>query len=220
MPKITNVEQQQKNQHRFNIYLDGQFAFGADEDLVVDCRLVTGKIIDPPMFEKLLFEVEVGKLMERMYRWFNLRQHSEKEVRDYFRIKNLENTIKDRDQISDLAIELVINKLKQKGLLNDAEFAKSWVQSRRRSKNKGRIALRQELFQKGINKEIIDEVTSDKGQESSEGELAYKAVEKRWSRWMVLPNLQKKKKVYEFLSRRGFEYDIIKNIIEKLSKKE
>ena len=43
MSKITSVEPQKKNPKRFSIFLDGEFAFGADEDLVVDKRLVVAK---------------------------------------------------------------------------------------------------------------------------------------------------------------------------------
>ena len=46
MPKITSVEVQKRNPGRFNIFLDGEFVFGADEDLVVDHRLIPGKILE------------------------------------------------------------------------------------------------------------------------------------------------------------------------------
>ena len=54
MPKVTSVEPQKKNSKRFNVFLDGQFAFGADEDLVVNYRLVPGKIIEQKDLEKLI----------------------------------------------------------------------------------------------------------------------------------------------------------------------
>ncbi|MBU1031467.1 hypothetical protein KKE03_00880, partial [Patescibacteria group bacterium] len=92
MPTVTSVQPQKKHQGRFNVFLNGEFAFGVDEDLVVNRRLVVGKIISPEDLNKILFEAEVGKLMEKMYRWFNIRQHSEKEVRDYFRVKRLESS--------------------------------------------------------------------------------------------------------------------------------
>lgn len=211
--KITSVEPQKKNPKRFNIFLDGQFAFGADEDLVVDYRLISGKVIDKALFDKLLFEAEVGKLMERMYNLFSIRQRSEREVRNYFKLRRIEG-------VSELAIDLLVEKLKQKNLINDLEFAKSWVEARRKSKQKGIRALKAELFQKGIAREIIEEVTSGQSQESSEEELAKKALEKKMRVWKNLSPLEFKKKTYEFLSRRGFEYEVIRNIIEKLAQKE
>ncbi len=223
MPEITSVEPQKKNPHRFNIFLDGQFAFGADEDLVVEYRLVFGKMIDPLLLEKLLFEAEVGKLMERMYRLFEIRSRSEKEVRDYLRKLSFQRKVKGDEEISEQATELLINKLITKQLLSDENFAKAWVEARRRSKKKGKLALTQELFQKGIAKEIIEEVlkySSEEFTNTNEEQLAGQALEKKWRIWKNLPFLIKKKKAYEFLIRRGFEYEVVKNVIEKLMKKE
>lgn len=215
MPKITSVEPQKKNPKRFNIFLDGQFAFGADEDLVVDQRLIVGKVIDKYQLDKLLFEAEVGKLMERMYRWFGLRQHSEKEVRDYLKNLSFKRKLKEQEEISDSVVDLLIEKLKQKRLLNDMEFAKSWMEARRKSQLKGIRAIKAELFQKGISKEIIEEVVSRESLVSEE-ELAKQAMEKKIRVWKNLQPLEFKKKAYEFLLRKGFDYEVVKNVVSKI----
>src|SRR3989338_6951294 len=108
MSKITSVEPQIKNPKRFNLFLDGVFAFGADEDLVVNRRLVVGKELSSPDMEQLVKETEVGKLMERMYRLFNIRSRSEKEVRDYLKNLSFKRKVKDKEEISGSACELLI----------------------------------------------------------------------------------------------------------------
>ncbi len=216
MLKVTSVEPQKKNPKRFNVCLDGEFAFGADEDLVVNRRLVVGKIIAPEDMEKILFEAEVGKLMEKMYRWFSLRQHSEKEVRDYFRVKNAELRMKKEEERSQVVIDVVIEALKKKGLLNDLEFAKAWVEARRKSKQKGIRAIKAELFQKGIDKEIIEEVVSRQSSVVSEEELARLALEKKMKHWKDLDPKKLYQKSIEFLLRKGFEFDLVKEIVGKM----
>lgn len=215
MPKITLVERQKKNPRRFNIFLDGEFAFGADEDLVVNFRLVTGKVIASEDSEKILFESQVGKLMERMYGLFAIRGRSEKEVRDRLRIKNAELRMKDKEQISELVIESLIEKLKEKGLINDLEFAKAWVEARRKSKQKGKVALKSELIQKGISRDIIEDIFSNESIEESNNEdvLASQALEKKLKAWQSLSEVEFKKKAYEFLSRRGFDYSTISTVV-------
>src|SRR4051812_22784523 len=111
--KVTSVEPQKKNLKRFNIFLDGQFAFGADEDLVVERRLVPGKEIPVEDLDKLLSEAEVGKLMERMYGLFNIRQRSEKEVKDYLRNLSFKRKIKGDEEISEVVVQNLIEKLKR-----------------------------------------------------------------------------------------------------------
>jgi regulatory protein len=211
--KITAVEPQKKHPGRFNIFLDGQFGFGADEDLVVEKRLVLGKELSKDDLEKILFEAEVGKLMGRMYSLFNIRQRSEKEVRDYLRNLSFKRKVKEQEEISEIGIESLIEKLKQKGLINDREFALSWTESRRRSKNKGKNVLRAELFQKGIDREIVEEVVSRQSSEVSEEDLARQALEKKLKSWRTLEDNEFKKKATEFLVRRGFEYNLAKEVI-------
>lgn len=215
--KITSVEPQKKNPHRFNVFLDGQFALGADEDLVVDRRLVVGKEIPSENLEKIIFEAEVGKLMEKMYRFLNIRQRSEKEIRDYLKNLSFKRKLKGQEEISQFIIDAAVQVMNKKGLLNDEQFAKAWVESR--SKKYGVNRIKQELFQKGIDREVIEEVTSDKSQESREEEVAEKALEKRMKVWKNLKPMEFRKKASEYLMRRGFEYSLIKEIVEKILEK-
>jgi regulatory protein len=152
MTRITSVEQQKKNKNRFNIYLDGEFAFGADEDTVVNFRLLKGKQISEEDLEKILVETEIGKLMERMYGLFGRRQRTEREVRDYMRNLSFKRKLKDLEEISEVIIDKVIERLKTKSLLNDSQFAEEWLVARQLSKKKGAIAIRSELMQKELMK--------------------------------------------------------------------
>lgn len=213
MPKITSVEPQKRSK-RFNIFIDGQFVFGADEDLVVSERLIVGKEISPENLQKLLFEAEVGKLLERIYGLVSIRLRSEREIRDYFRRKNYELRIKGKEEKSQMVIDLAVEKLKEKGLINDLEFAKSWVEARRRSKQKGINALKAELYQKGIEREIIEEVLSGQVTGDSEEELARKALEKKMKSWKNLERGEFKKKAYGFLMRKGFNYEVAREVVE------
>ena len=216
MPTITSVEPQKKNPKRFNIFIDGKFAFGADEDLVVSYRLVPGKKIQHRELDKLLYEAEVGKLMERMYGLFSVRQRSETEIKTYLKTLSFKRKIKDGEEISDLTIDLLVERLKQKGLINDVEFAKAWVESRRKSKQKSIRALKSELLQKGIDREIIEEVLGEPFDSSqSEEELVKQALEKKLKSWKNLEPQEFRKKATGFLLRKGFEYEVIKRALDK-----
>jgi regulatory protein len=214
--KITSVEPQKNNPNRFNIFLDGEFAFGADEDLVVDKRLLKGKEIPEEDLPGLLEESELGKLMERMYGLFGRRQRSEKEVRDYLKQLSFKRKLKGDGEITDEIASALVSKLVRKGLINDLEFAKSWVESR--SKKKGINALKSELFNKGIGREIIEEVLSSDALVSSGAQTAEKLLERKMRIWKNLKESEFKQKALQFLMSRGFEYDLCKELIEKVIK--
>lgn len=218
MPQVTSVEPQKKDSHRFNVFIDGLFAFGADEDLIVNYRLVPGKQVTSEDLEKLLLKAEIGKLMERMYGLFSIRQRSEKEVRDYLKNLSFKRKTKDQDEISESVIDRLVERLKQKGMVDDVEFAKAWIEARRRSKQKGKIALKMELFQKGIDREIVGELLTEQVTGESEEILAAKALEKKMRLWQNLLPQEFKQKATEFLMRRGFEYEVVRPVVEKLGK--
>lgn len=216
--KITLVEPQKKNTKRFNVYLDGKFAFGADEDTVVNFRLITGKEISSDELEKILFETEVGKLVDRIYGLLSRRNRSEKEVRDYLRQFSFKRKINDKDELSELVIEALITKLKQRDLINDTRFATDWVESR--GKSRGLQVLKSELYQKGIDREVIEEVLSDQSSDVNQEAVAEQALGKKMKSFSNLDDKTFKRKATEFLLRRGFSYDIAKQVVEKSLKKE
>lgn len=219
MKKITQVQRQIKNNQRFNIYLDGEFAFGADEDTVVNFRLLKGKEITEEELEKILLETEIGKLMERMYGLFGRRQRSEREVRDYMRNLSFKRKLKDQEEISETIIEMVIERLKVKQLLNDTQFAEDWLRARQTSKKKGQIAIKSELMQKGIAKDVIDQLISENVTEDSEQKLAVEALEKKARSFRLLEVQEFKQKSLQFLMRKGFTYDVAKDVVEEFVKK-
>ena len=217
MPKVTEVSRQKKNSKRFNVFLDGQFAFGADEDLVVSFRLIPGKVIDSLDLEKILFEAEVGKLMDRIYGLLGRRGRSEKEIRDYLRQLSFKRKIKGGEEISDLIIGKVIEKLVEKRLINDYQFAYDWVESR--GKSRGKNILKAELYKKGIDREVIDQVLDELEDPKKEEILVESLINKKISSWKNLNDLEFKKKAFSYLGRRGFSFDLISETIEKYLKK-
>lgn len=231
--KITQVERQKKNSKRFNIYLDGKFAFGADDDSLVDHRLIVGKELSQDDFERILFATEVGKLMERMYGLFSVRVRSEKEVREYLRQLNFKRKLKDKEDLSDTVMNALIERLKQKDLLNDERFAAEWIHARRSSKQKGINAIKSELYQKGIEREIIDRLLDPRLRgddreaeldgfgnviDSSEEGLAMKALEKKVRNPELLVDVKEKQRILGFLMRKGFSYDVARSTIESFLK--
>jgi regulatory protein len=214
MAKITQVERQKNNPTRFNIFLDGTFGFGADEDTVVTQRLVVGKELDATTLDQVVFEAEVGKLMDRLYALLSRRSRSEKEMRDYLTQLSFKRKIKDQAEISSLAVESAISRLKKKGLLNDLEFARNWVESR--GKKHGPNRLRQELMLKGVEKEIIDQILAIESAVDRETDTAKMLLEKKLKAYAHLPEREGKQKAILFLMRRGFDYQTAREVVDQV----
>ncbi len=147
------------------------------------------------------------KLIESSFHFISFRPRSEKEVRDFL-LKKLQKW-----KISDESIvERVTVRLRELGYLDDAKFVTWWADQRQSHKPKGARLIRQELLAKGIHRDVIDEQLKP----STEEELARRAARKKLALWQKLPVLERERKIYGFLSRRGFDSETIRHTIRGL----
>ncbi|TSC54136.1 MAG: regulatory protein, partial [Microgenomates group bacterium LiPW_16] len=113
--------------------------------------------------------------------------------------------------------KMVWKKLQSLNYINDEEFARWWIEQRATFRPRGKMALRVELRQKGVEKEISDKVVSEKVDELS---LAKKAVAKKLKIYQNLPSQEFCQKMTAFLARRGFSWETIKEVVDEITKKE
>jgi regulatory protein len=149
---------------------------------------------------------QTQKVYDRAVRFLSYRPRSVAEVRRYLAQDTEDETI----------VEAVLGKLAQQGYLNDAEFARYWVDSRAQFRPKGPRALRQELRQRGLESAEID--TALAGVNSAEG--AYTAARARAARLGDLASSDPsafRRKLGDFLGRRGFDYETIRDVVARLA---
>lgn len=217
MPQISSIEPQKKRKGRFNIFLDGKFAFGADESFLVKNHLQIGQELTGLVVEKYIKETELTKLFDASLRFLSFRPRSEKEVGEYLAKKiSQKEGIKYQQAKESGQITQVIDKLKRYRYLDDLDFAKWWITARLKSNPKGQLFMKYELLKKGIAADIIENVLSRLPKESS---LAQKALEKKLKIWKNLPPKELKRKTYVYLRARGFSYDTVEEVFAFLQRK-
>ena len=148
--------------------------------------------------------------LDRFYnyslRFLSYRPRSEKEVRDHLIRKKAESLIIDR----------IIIKLKEQKFINDEEFAKWWIEKRTTFKPRSLRLIKIELKQKGISNEIIE--SGIRNQESGiENDLqrAKKLLERKIEKVKGLSKQKIYQKLGSYLSRRGFDWETIKQSIDE-----
>lgn len=200
MRKITAIEVQKKNPKRVNVHLDGEFAFGLDR--FVAAWLTVGQTLSEEKISRLVAEDSGEKAYQQAMLFLGFRARSEAEVR-----KNLE-----KHEIPSEAIEVTIERLREERLLNDEEFAQNWVANRSEFRPRSRRALAIELKRKGLDESAIQSAT----EAVDEKALAYAAAQKRIRRLEGLEWIEFRKKLSDFLARRGFAYDVIAPTVKRL----
>jgi regulatory protein len=200
MKKITAISVQKKNPNRVNLYLDGDFAFGVAR--ITAAWLNVGDELSDEKIAKLLAEDSREWAYQQAMLYLSYRARSEKEIR--------QNLLK--HELPEDVIEETLERLRKAGLANDNDFARMWVENRNIFRPRSKKALAIELRQKGLNDEAIQDSLSEVNEEA----LAYETGLKRATRFKGQEWSEFRKKLSEFLARRGFSYSVIAPIVAKI----
>ncbi len=200
MKKITGIEAQKNNPQRVNIYLDGEFAFGLAK--IVAAWLKLGQMVDDAKIARLQAEDAQERAYQQAMLFLSYRARSEAEVR-----KNLE-----KHEIPPEVVESTLQRLRDERLVNDDEFAQAWVSNRSEFRPRGKRALTVELKKKGLAESAIRSATAA----VDESAMAYAAAQKRLRRLEGLEWIEFRKKLGEYLARRGFAYDVVAQTVKRL----
>lgn len=200
MPLITALKPQ-KGKRRVNVFLDGKFSFGIDIENMIKFGLKVEKDLSEKEIEKIARESEYQKNLDRLLRFTTMRPRSEKEIENYFMRKKMPEVLR----------ESLFNRLKKLGFINDYEFAKWWIEQRKIFKPKGSKVLVYELRKKGISREIAEGILEKEPEE--EEALARRVFEKVKRKYVGMDRYKVRKKLYEYMARRGFNWEIVKKIL-------
>jgi regulatory protein len=109
-------------------------------------------------------------------------------------------------------IEPVLEKLANRGVLDDRVFAMELVKSRSRRKPAGKLKTGAELRKKGVSEAIISELLK----EYDSAALCYQAAEKKIGSLHHVADADRKRKLEVFLNNRGFEWQEIQTVLKQL----
>ena len=200
MKKITALVVQKRNPNRVNIHLNGEYAFGVAR--IVAAWLRVGLELDEKKIEQLQLQDANERALQQALLFLSYRVRSESEIR--------QNLLK--HEIPEPVIDLTLEKLRQDGLANDNEFAQTWVENRSTFRPRSRRMLAMELRQKGLAAEAMQSALENVDDEP----LAYEAAKKRAPRFINLEWSEFRKKLSEFLARRGFSYSVIAPVVTRI----
>lgn len=154
-------------------------------------------------------EDQIHQALSGAYFFLKFRPRSEKEIREYL-IKKAE-----KFHWKSTVVEAAISSLKEQNYINDDEFVEWFVYHRKLSKPKSAYALKNELHRFGVDRDNVSEYFEQNP--IDEEKLALAALQKRWPRYQNLDKKEQFQKAAAFLSRRGFNFDIIKKCIDHLN---
>ncbi len=169
-------------------------------------KLDRGKSIDHTEYQQLKDESNRFECNRKALDFLSIRSRSYREMENYLFRKGFSSDI----------IREVLNRLNEKGYLDDLEFAKKFITYKRKRKVIGKNLLKKELFRKGISREIVRKAIRETGSDSIDFEEVVQLAKKKLKGLKNSKN--KATKLAYYLNQRGFEQETINKVIEYLQK--
>lgn len=193
--KITKISQQ-KRQGRVNIYVDGKFFAGVDEEVLFKYNLYKGKEVDKKGLNAILDEEERIKGWNYALKLISYRMRTEKEIKDRLAKKGYNIDI----------IQNIIKRLKELELIDDEKFAEMWVKERIKAHPRSNFVLIQELFRKGIDIEMAKSIVERIVDANIRHKMIQQLIKKAEKRYKNEDKNKRRRLILSYLSRRGFSY--------------
>ncbi len=212
--RITAIEPQKNDPSRRTIAVDGEFFLGISADVLVKFGLRKGDEVSREQLDAIAEAEELVQAKRKALDYLSRRMHSEKELSQKL----------SRKGYSDDTIRQVAEDFRGAGYLNDTQFAVAYVSDMMQKRPVGRRSLGQRLRAKGIGKEIIETVLSTALESDREETAALEAARKKLrtarSQFDRLDRAKKRQRLGQFLAQRGFDWDIIRRVVDALVNEE
>ena len=209
MGRITLIEPQKKNASRLNVFVDGEFVLGVHRDIAVRFGLCVGLEISAEDLDRLKSAEYHHGGMKVALRYLQYSPRSEQDVRSRLQRSGLDTITSYR----------VIASIKTLGYLDDGTFAREFVASRVKHKRYGPIRLRHELMRHGVSEQLVEDALKDFVPTDTVLRNARALANDRWQR-LKGPAPTKRKKMREFLVRRGYSSEVAHQIIREIESTE
>ena len=187
-------------QDKIHISVDGEYSFTVDETYFLSMGIYNGKEVDCEELEEIKQTVNVRRAYNYAVSLLSRRDHSEKELMTKLTQKGYSQ-----------GAEEAIAKLRDSGYVSDERFARLYVRELQTFKRYGKRRIEQELYRKGIDREIIREVLEET--DFDEDELV-SLVERKYGRY--LDDEKGVAKAINGLLRMGYGYGEIRNALSRI----
>lgn len=205
MAIITKITTSESAKDRYNIFLDGTYAFSVDESVLVKYELRKGKEIDELDLAEIHYEDDIRKAYNDALRFLGKRMRTEGEVRKFLKEKNADDPI----------IQEVIHRLHDYQFLNDKEYAFAYVRTQMNTTDKGVNLIKRELLEKGVDEAFTIEALQQFSSEQQK-EKAIQVAAKYMNKNHKDSHLIVKQKVEQLLLRKGYPREMIGDVMKEI----
>lgn len=199
------VSSLKKKNSSVELYFEDGSSIVVDYGVVVSNGIRKNDDLSQDKIEYLLNQSELKKIQNYAFRFLGIRNHSSLEIK----LKLFKKKFP-RDFVNE-----AVNDLLDRNILNDQQFAQQYLEEKTAKGKSGPGKIKSELIRKGISREILEELFA-KADNTQTIETALKLAIKKQKSIKEKDLKKSKQKIFTFLHTKGFDSDIIANVLNKL----
>lgn len=196
--QITAIEPRRKGLSA--LFIDGEEAMKLDTEVILAHRFDVGREITDEELHACVLDSDMKRCKDKALWLISFRDHSRRELYDKLR----------RDY-GEESCERALDRLEELGLVDDGRYARRYTADLINIKHLSERGVRQKLREKGIDRDLIDEVLSEV--EVDEEEQIRSLIEKKYLR--ALDDEKGRRRCANALARLGFSYAGIKSAMSE-----
>jgi regulatory protein len=204
--RITAVDSDPRRPDAVRVEIEGA-RFGAiPRELVSAEGLVVGRVVDPALQERLASAADAEAAYRTVLRALEIRSYARGDLARRMLRKGHPRP----------AIEAALARAAGFGLLDDAAFTQSYVQTRS-ARGRGPSRLVRDLLSMGVDRALIDRAIATEWSEGSDkSAMPLVLAKKRAAQLGELPRQTRRRRVVAYLARRGFSGREITEMVDKV----
>jgi len=201
MSVISGIVPTPRHPGRFDVIVDGTSIATLSIDIIERLQLAVGRDV-AALTERIALEAAQLKVYDRALNMLAFRARSSAELARTLVRKGEEK----------LHVDRAVERLKEQGFLDDAAFAQSFARAKVVGASQSRRRVQQELSRKGVARDVsdaaIDVVFDEEGVDVQA--IVEAAARKKLRSLAKLDPAVRKRRLYGFLARRGYDADHIR----------
>ncbi len=199
------IKAQKGRGSKIHLLLDDEYQITTDVNFWAENYIKDGTDITDDEWNNLVERIYYRKAFNKCADFLSRRDHSVKELK--------EKLLRTADEAS---VDKVIARFTELGYLDDEKFAKNYAEHLFKNKNYSVNHVKQELYKKGISRDIVAEIMDDTEIDAVENIVTI--INKRYYNKLNAEN--GKEKVIAALMRKGFAYSDIKSAFNRIENEE
>lgn len=205
---VTGIVASARREGRFVVLADGHDFATVSLEILERLQLRVGQRLTESVTAQLLEESATLSTYDRALNMLAAQPRSARDLRRRLVLKGEE------PQRADVAIE----RLRARGFIDDEQFARAFTRSRVASQGASKRRLQQELFKRGVTREVADEAIADVwATENVDDDAAVEQTARKKLRSLGgLDAPTRRRRLYAFLARRGYEADAIRRTMTRV----